>query len=222
MIAALIAGPQPGIRDGRVWKMPPANVPPPVIAPRSTGLPRPVRSPVSDSPSEKAMLTPAPRPVAAPVKNAVSGSWVAVSRNDWLSVVTAEASAWVIVVMSSCFGGMEGMVGGPGFQTPDLEQDREGQHGREGPGEPGQDAHVAVPVIRPADSPLSHAEGRVLRYLPTKLSAPEIADELYLPVNTVKTRMRHLYDKLGAHRRHEAVEQARAPGLLAPSPRRPA
>jgi LuxR family transcriptional regulator, maltose regulon positive regulatory protein len=69
--------------------------------------------------------------------------------------------------------------------------------------------------------PLSQAETRVLRYLPTKLSAPEIADQLYLSVNTVKTHMRHLYDKLGAHRRHEAVEQARALGLLAPSPRRP-
>jgi hypothetical protein len=51
--------------------------------------------------------------------------------------------------------------------------------------------------------------------------APEIADEMYLSVNTVKTHMRHLYDKLGARRRHEAVEQARALGLLAPSPRRP-
>ncbi len=69
--------------------------------------------------------------------------------------------------------------------------------------------------------PLSQAEARVLRYLPTKLSAPEIADEMYLSVNTVKTHMRHLYDKLGAHRRHEAVEQARTLGLLAQSPRRP-
>ena len=69
--------------------------------------------------------------------------------------------------------------------------------------------------------PLSQSEIRVLRYLPTKLSAPEIADQLYLSVNTVKTHMRHVYDKLGAHRRHEAVEQARALGLLAPSPRRP-
>ncbi|HEX2823550.1 MAG TPA: LuxR C-terminal-related transcriptional regulator [Streptosporangiaceae bacterium] len=66
---------------------------------------------------------------------------------------------------------------------------------------------------------MSESEIRVLRYLPTKLSAPEIADQLYLSVNTVKTHMRHLYDKLGAHRRHEAVEQARALGLLAPSPR---
>src|SRR6266567_5305841 len=51
------------MRNGRVWKMPPAKVPPLVIAPLSTGLPRPVMSPVSDRPSEKAMLTPSPRPV---------------------------------------------------------------------------------------------------------------------------------------------------------------
>jgi len=69
--------------------------------------------------------------------------------------------------------------------------------------------------------PLSESEIRVLRYLPTKLSAPEIADQLYLSVNTVKTHMRHVYDKLGAHRRHEAVEQARALGLLALPPRTP-
>jgi LuxR family transcriptional regulator, maltose regulon positive regulatory protein len=69
--------------------------------------------------------------------------------------------------------------------------------------------------------PLSQSEIRVLRYLPTRLSAPEIADQLYLSVNTVKTHMRHVYDKLGAHRRHEAVEQARTLGLLAPSPRKP-
>jgi LuxR family transcriptional regulator, maltose regulon positive regulatory protein len=69
--------------------------------------------------------------------------------------------------------------------------------------------------------PLSASEIRVLRYLPTKLSVPEIADQLYLSVNTVKTHMRHLYDKLGAHRRHEAVEQARTLGLLAPAARRP-
>ena len=74
---------------------------------------------------------------------------------------------------------------------------------------------------RRLSEPLSHAEARVLRYLPTKLSAPEIADEMYLSVNTVKTHLRHLYDKLGVHRRHEAVEQARSLGLLAPPPRRP-
>ncbi len=67
--------------------------------------------------------------------------------------------------------------------------------------------------------PLSYSEIRVLRYLPTKLSAPEIADQLYLSVNTVKTHMRHTYDKLGVHRRHEAVERSRSLGLLAPAAR---
>jgi hypothetical protein len=59
---------------------------------------------------------------------------------------------------------------------------------------------------------------RVRRYLPAKLSAPEIAGVPCLPVNTTRTRMRHLYDKRGAHRRHEAVEQAGALGPLAPPP----
>ena len=61
----------------------------------------------------------------------------------------------------------------------------------------------------------------MLRYLPTKLSAPEIAGQLYLSVNTIQTHMRHVYAKLSAHRRHEAVERARALGLLAPATRRP-
>jgi LuxR family transcriptional regulator, maltose regulon positive regulatory protein len=68
--------------------------------------------------------------------------------------------------------------------------------------------------------PLSESETRVLRYLPTDLSAREIADDLFLSWYTVKTHMRHLYTKLGTHTRHETVERARALGLLAPSPRR--
>jgi LuxR family maltose regulon positive regulatory protein len=49
----------------------------------------------------------------------------------------------------------------------------------------------------------------------------EIAGQLYLSVNTIRTHMRHIYDKLDTHRRHEAVERARDLGLLAPSGRRP-
>jgi LuxR family maltose regulon positive regulatory protein len=75
------------------------------------------------------------------------------------------------------------------------------------------------PPPRPAE-PLSESETRILRYLPTDLSAREIADELFLSWYTVKTHMRHLYAKLGTHTRHETVERARALGLLAPSPRR--
>jgi LuxR family transcriptional regulator, maltose regulon positive regulatory protein len=69
--------------------------------------------------------------------------------------------------------------------------------------------------------PLTESETRVLRYLPTHMGAPEIAAELYLSANTVKTHLRHLYRKLGAHSRHDAVQRARAIGLLTASSRRP-
>jgi LuxR family maltose regulon positive regulatory protein len=72
----------------------------------------------------------------------------------------------------------------------------------------------------PLLEPLSDSEIRVLRYLPTNLSVPQIASELYVSHNTVRTHMRHLYTKLGTHRRFETVERARALGLLAPSPHR--
>jgi LuxR family maltose regulon positive regulatory protein len=65
--------------------------------------------------------------------------------------------------------------------------------------------------------PLTKSEIRVLRYLPTHLSAPEIATELSVSTTTVKTHLRNLYAKLGVHSRTEAVESARARGLLAPS-----
>ena len=79
-------------------------------------------------------------------------------------------------------------------------------------------AAVPLPAVAPEQlpEPLSQAEARVLRFLQTSLSAPEIARELYVSVNTVRTHMRHLYDKLGAHRRLEALDRARALGLLAP------
>jgi LuxR family maltose regulon positive regulatory protein len=73
---------------------------------------------------------------------------------------------------------------------------------------------------RPPLEPLSESELRVLRYLPTNLSGPEIAGELCVSHNTVRTHMSHLYAKLGTHTRAEAVARARALGLLAPSPLR--
>jgi LuxR family transcriptional regulator, maltose regulon positive regulatory protein len=72
----------------------------------------------------------------------------------------------------------------------------------------------------PPLEPLSDSEIRVLRYLPTNLSGPEIASELYVSHNTVRTHLRHLYAKLGTHRRADTVGRARALGLLAPSPHR--
>jgi LuxR family transcriptional regulator, maltose regulon positive regulatory protein len=66
-------------------------------------------------------------------------------------------------------------------------------------------------------APMSESELRVLRYLPTNLTVPEIAGELFVSSNTVKTHVRNVYAKLGSHRRTEAVERARDLGLLAPS-----
>jgi LuxR family transcriptional regulator, maltose regulon positive regulatory protein len=77
-----------------------------------------------------------------------------------------------------------------------------------------------APPAAPPVQPLSDREVRVLRYLPTHLSAPEIAGELSVSTSTVKTHLRHLYAKLGVHGRAEAVERARALGMLAPSAHR--
>jgi LuxR family transcriptional regulator, maltose regulon positive regulatory protein len=68
--------------------------------------------------------------------------------------------------------------------------------------------------------PLSESELRVLRYLPSNLSAPDIAGELFVSTSTVKTHMRHVYEKLAVHRRTDAVERARELGLLAATTRR--
>jgi di/tricarboxylate transporter len=54
----------------------------------------------------------------------------------------------------------------------------------------------------------------VLRYLPSRLSAAEIADELSLSVHTVKSHQRNLYRKLSATSRREAVDRARQLQLL--------
>jgi LuxR family maltose regulon positive regulatory protein len=67
---------------------------------------------------------------------------------------------------------------------------------------------------------LSDAELRVLRYLPSNLKTPEIASELCVSANTVRTHIRHIYAKLDAHDRSKAVARARELGLLAASWRR--
>jgi LuxR family maltose regulon positive regulatory protein len=67
--------------------------------------------------------------------------------------------------------------------------------------------------------PLTDRELAVLRFLPTNLSASDIGKEMYLSVHTVKTYMRRLYTKLDAHTRAEAVQRARAVGLLGPGRR---
>jgi len=62
---------------------------------------------------------------------------------------------------------------------------------------------------------LSPGELRVLRYLPTNLSRPEIASELSVSPNTVSTHIRSIYAKLGVADRSAAVRRARELRLLA-------
>jgi LuxR family maltose regulon positive regulatory protein len=63
-------------------------------------------------------------------------------------------------------------------------------------------------------SSLTAAELRLLPLLSTHLSFPEIADELFLSRNTIKTEANSIYRKLGASTRSQAVAQSRELGLL--------
>ena len=66
----------------------------------------------------------------------------------------------------------------------------------------------------PLAQELSPSELRVLRYLPTNLSRPEIAGELSVSLNTVDTHLRRIFAKLGADDRSAAVHRARELRLL--------
>jgi LuxR family maltose regulon positive regulatory protein len=67
----------------------------------------------------------------------------------------------------------------------------------------------------PPTEELSPGELRVLRYLPTNLSRPEIAGELSVAPSTVSTHVRSIYAKLQVRDRSSAVQRARELRLLA-------
>jgi LuxR family transcriptional regulator, maltose regulon positive regulatory protein len=67
--------------------------------------------------------------------------------------------------------------------------------------------------LAPAEE-LSPGELRVLRYLPSNLSRPEIAGELSVSPNTVSTHLRSIYAKLQVRDRSSAVRRARELRLL--------
>ena len=66
----------------------------------------------------------------------------------------------------------------------------------------------------PLIEPLTERELDVLRLLSGGLSNPEIAQKLYLSAGTVKVHLKHIYSKLNANRRTQAVARARELGLL--------
>jgi LuxR family maltose regulon positive regulatory protein len=54
----------------------------------------------------------------------------------------------------------------------------------------------------------------VLTYLPSRLTNAELAERCFVSVNTIKTHMAHIYQKLAAPNRTEAIARARELGLL--------
>ena len=65
------------------------------------------------------------------------------------------------------------------------------------------------PVSQALIEPLSERELDVLRLLGTDLGGPEIARELIVSLNTVRTHTKNIYAKLGVNNRRAAVRRAR-------------
>jgi LuxR family maltose regulon positive regulatory protein len=72
----------------------------------------------------------------------------------------------------------------------------------------------SAPVRRPSDEELSEREREVLRLLATELSGPEIARQLFVSVNTLRTHTKHIFTKLDVNTRRSAVRRAAELGLL--------
>jgi LuxR family maltose regulon positive regulatory protein len=75
-------------------------------------------------------------------------------------------------------------------------------------------AEPAALPSRDLPEPLTPRELTILRLLATSMSNSEIADELCLSVNTIKTHLAAIYRKLPASRRREAVSRARQLELI--------
>jgi LuxR family maltose regulon positive regulatory protein len=71
-----------------------------------------------------------------------------------------------------------------------------------------------VPARPDSDDALSERELEVLRLLATDMTGPEIASQLYVSVNTLRTHTKHIFTKLDVNTRRAAVERARELGRL--------
>jgi len=75
-------------------------------------------------------------------------------------------------------------------------------------------ACVELQAGAPPDQPLTRAELRVLALLANQLSPAEIARRFFLSQNTVRSHIRAIYRKLGAHSRTEALSRAQEIGVV--------
>lgn len=79
---------------------------------------------------------------------------------------------------------------------------------------PALDGESSLPSQSLLVKPLTRRETEVLGLLATDLYPAQMAHELFLSTQTVRTHIRNIYAKLGAHSRYEAVQRARELGLL--------
>jgi len=77
------------------------------------------------------------------------------------------------------------------------------------------------PVKQALIEPLSERELDVLRLLGTELDGPDIARELMVSLNTVRTHTKHIYAKLAVTSRRAAVRRAAELGLSQTRNRQP-
>ncbi|GLX50673.1 transcriptional regulator [Streptomyces hygroscopicus subsp. hygroscopicus] len=82
------------------------------------------------------------------------------------------------------------------------------------PGAPAPDGTAPAAEPAPVVEELTGRERDVLVRLAEMMSTEEIAADLFVSVNTVKTHLKSAYRKLGVNRRHDAVRRARELGLL--------
>jgi LuxR family maltose regulon positive regulatory protein len=78
----------------------------------------------------------------------------------------------------------------------------------------GQLPRPALAAAGGADLPLTGSELAVLRFLPSHMTNQEIAEALFLSINTVKTHLRSTYRKLGVANRRQAIARGRRLDLL--------
>jgi LuxR family maltose regulon positive regulatory protein len=71
-----------------------------------------------------------------------------------------------------------------------------------------------LPAARGSEEGLSEREREVLRLLATELSGPEIAQQLFVSVNTLRTHTKHIFSKLDVNTRRSAVRRAAELSLL--------
>jgi LuxR family maltose regulon positive regulatory protein len=70
------------------------------------------------------------------------------------------------------------------------------------------------PPTQPLVEPLSQRELEVLRLLTTGFSTPEVAQELFIAVSTVRSHVKSIYSKLNVHKRNDAIQRAKELKLL--------